>query len=162
MSSGESKDLSWDQMKLVSPRVHALYRKIRQREQYLARYVYPVIESWCAIHGKPFVEGSRSGPSPPPQPTPVSQDIGPTMVCVGGVRPSPLVLQMSWAPFPKIPNVRLFKVETGGVDELFAAFGIRKRVSARYEFEYYTNQAALRYAAFTILRMRNTKSRALY
>lgn len=92
----------------------------------------------------------------------VPQDDVPTVVCVGGVRPSPLVQGMEWAPFPKIPNVKTFTVKTGMLDELFLSFGIKKRTSSKYEFSYYQNQAALRYAAFTITKMRNTKSRSLY
>lgn len=48
------------------------------------------------------------------------------------------------------------------LDELFLSFGIKKRTSSSFEFAYYQNQAALRYAAFTITRMRNTKSKSLY
>lgn len=116
-----------------------------------------------ALNDGSAVVSPRSVSSPPaPQlrVKPVMSE--PTFTCLGGPKPSQLVAAMSWAPFPKIPNVRQFVVKTGGIDELFNCFGIKKRVAANFEFSYYENAAALRYAAFTITRLRETKSDSLY
>lgn len=70
--------------------------------------------------------------------------------------------EFKWAPFPKIPNVRSFKVVTQGIDKLFEHFGIRRKVAPTFEYELYRNQACIRYVKFTVTRLRSVKSDVLY
>lgn len=199
----ESVNISWAEFKVLSPRLHALFRRVRYRESYYELRLKPEVMRVVANHNKSVARGTHAGVSPPPSlsdirlaamssysyekpivgfnaqgqqvtvsigdggvlgsPVVSGSPIGETSVALNGpvVTPS-LVKGMSWAPFPRIPNVRTFRVITGEMDEMFASFGIRKRTSSRFEFTYYQNQAALRYAAFTITRLRGTQSSALY
>jgi len=68
----------------------------------------------------------------------------------------------TWAPFPRIPNVRNFKVKVGEIDQIFQKHGIDKRYPPTLEYEPYRNQRMLRYAAFTIIRLRRMKNDEWY
>lgn len=48
------------------------------------------------------------------------------------------------------------------MDKVFDYFGIKKRISPTMEYSLYENQSAIRYAKFTITRLRNVKSDRLY
>jgi len=87
----------------------------------------------------------------------------PLLVVSAEVKPSCKKLILStWAPFPRIANVRNFKVTVGEIDNIFKAHGMDKRQPPTLDFEPYRNQRMLRYAAFTILRLRKLKSDKLY
>lgn len=145
-----------------APQVTSVWRTLCMYERLNASYAER-LSLIRAISDKSATWVPHTGVRPPPKLESVRPGVTePTFTSIGGPRPSQIVSTMDWAPFPKIPNVRGFKVETGGIDELFSAFGIRKRVASRFEFTYYENAGALRYLAFTILKLRSTKSHRLY
>jgi hypothetical protein len=67
-----------------------------------------------------------------------------------------------WAPFPEVANCRKFKVTIGELDNVYDAYGIKKRQEAKFEFESANNKAFVRYARFSIIRLRSTKSDRLF
>lgn len=58
--------------------------------------------------------------------------------------------------------MRKFAVETSDRDSLFERFGIKKNLAPKIEFEYYKNQRVIRYAVYSINRLRTTKNSELY
>jgi len=65
-------------------------------------------------------------------------------------------------PFPQIPNIRKFEIETGDLDPVFKAFDVQKKLAPRMHFEQFTNHRFVRYYKYQIRRLRTTENHHLY
>jgi len=52
-----------------------------------------------------------------------------------------------------LPNVRKFRIEISSYDEIFALFGIEKRLSPKMKFDFHTNGSLNRYVKKQLERM---------
>jgi len=73
-----------------------------------------------------------------------------------------LEADFDWGPFPRIPNVRKFKITLNEYDELFREHGITKRLPPTLKFEKYNNGDCLRYARYMIQKCRHEKNDRIY
>lgn len=64
----------------------------------------------------------------------------------GNVPPLKFLEGFKWDPFPRIPNVRSFKINIASMDKVFDYFGIKKRMSPSMEYALYENRSTIRYA----------------
>jgi hypothetical protein len=65
-----------------------------------------------------------------------------------------------WSPWKPFPNVKDFKVELSMMDELFAKFGISKRLDkATMVYSHYKNRDLNRFVEHQIIRMKKSDDR---
>lgn len=67
-----------------------------------------------------------------------------------------------WGPFKRIPDVRKFKVELNGHDELFGKHGIKKRNPPKFRFEKLGNSVLNRYMEHALSRMQNADEKTYW
>jgi hypothetical protein len=67
-----------------------------------------------------------------------SEDV--SLTVVNGVESVKAEKDALWGPFKELPNCSRFRIELSSYDELYEAFGIKKRLSPRMKWEPHTNK----------------------
>jgi hypothetical protein len=138
----------------LTPAGKAIFRRVKAAEKYLSKLTRDYELIMARIAEDQLAETS------PPSTTLPAQDPG----LKGGLNAEVKAAKDSfdWSPFHKIPNVERFTVKIGEKDTFYEKFGIDRKVPPVLEFTPYRNNQFIKYARFTIKRLRNTKSDLLY